>query len=152
MKIFVRRVLILLIRIELVWAKINGLEDEDVTFESHNGHVYSNTWAVHLEGGHRFAREIIERHGFHFHGQVGSLIDIYHIEHKEVSKRSKRCAEHHKELSNHPNVRWIKQQKILKRKKRGYFSDPLFEDQWYLKNEGKYYISPFSFSMNHLYT
>ena len=137
MIIFLRRVLILQILIELVWAKMHGFEDEDVTFQNYSSHVYSNTWAVHLEGGHQFAREIIERHGFNFHGQVGSLNDIYQIEHKEVSKRSQRSAEHHKELSNHPNVKWIEQQKLLKRKKRGYFSDPSFEDQWYLKNDGK---------------
>lgn len=128
-----------LIAILLLLVKTHANDDinDDLIEETSDDRHFSNTWAVHIEGGLRFARDLTERHGFIFHGQLGTLDDIYHIEHSAVAKRSRRSAEHHKELSEHPNVRWVDQQKILKRKKRGAFSDPLWPYQWYLKNDGQ---------------
>lgn len=103
-------------------------------------HLYSNTWAVHIEGGERKAREIADKHGFVFVRQIGSLEDHYLLEHKDVEKRRhRRSVEHHSLLEGETFVRWVEQQKILRRTKRGFqdFSDPLFKDQWYLKNTGK---------------
>jgi len=123
-----------------LWLSAHALADDDYTFiekdRAHN--YYTNTWAVHIEGGAQHAKSVAERHNFVFEGQVGSLDDIYHLRHHEVSKRSKRSADiHHQLLESHPSVKWLEQQKILKRRKRGFFSDPLWENQWYLKNEGQ---------------
>ena len=103
-------------------------------------HLFSNTWAVHLEGGERMARDIAEKHGFIFIRQIGGLEDHYLLEHSKVeNRRSRRSLEHHSLLESEPNVHWVEQQKILKRTKRGFqdFTDPLFTEQWYLKNRGK---------------
>ena len=103
-------------------------------------HLYSNTWAVHLEGGERKAREVAEKHGFRFIRSFGSIEDHYLFEHKDLkNRRNRRSVEHHSLLQSEPSVRWLEQQKILKRTKRDFqdFTDPLFAEQWYLKNRGK---------------
>ena len=104
---------------------------------------FTNKWAVRIQGGERVAREVAEKNNFIFHGQLGSLEDYYHLEHKSVSRRSRRSADGHGALlENHPDVLWVEQQRIKKRVKRGYFSDPLFSQQWYLKNDGELILLP----------
>jgi len=101
-------------------------------------HVYTNTWAVEIQGGARVARDVAENQGFHFHGPLGSIEDHYIFEHKEVNKRSRRSADdHHQNLKSQKNVLFAEQQKILSRKRRGYVEDPDYRLQWYLKNTGQ---------------
>ncbi len=104
-----------------------------------NEPVYTNKWVVHIEDGVEKAEELARKHGFKFHGQIGGLEDYYLLEHSDVQKRTRRSVERHSLLSNEPIVRWAEQQKILKRSKREFqdFTDPLFKDQWYLKNRGR---------------
>ncbi len=104
--------------------------------------VFTNRWAVHTEHGVEKAEELALKHGFKFHGQIGGLKDYYLFEHSAVQTRSRRSLEHHNRLSSEPIVRWVEQQKVLKRTKREFrdFTDPLFKDQWYLKNRGEYQI------------
>lgn len=111
--------------------------------KSDGEHLYSNTWAVHVDGGEAKAKDIAEKHGFNFVIPIGSLKDHYLFEHSAVeTRRRRRSVEHHKLLENEPSVQWLAQQKILKRSKRGFhdFSDPLFGDQWYLKNKGMQFL------------
>lgn len=130
--------IIFAVLLKLFWIKnIYSWAEHDDSQDS-TDHVYTNKWVIHVDKGLRAAREIAEKHNFEFHGPVGSLPNLYHLEHKEISLRSKRTADtHHSLLSNHPHVGWVQQQKILSRKRRGYFSDPLFDQQWYLKNTGQ---------------
>lgn len=107
-------------------------------------HLYSNTWAIHLEGGERKAREIADKHGFVFVRKFGSIDDHYLFEHRKVeNRRNRRSSEHHSLLESEPSVRWLEQQRILKRTKRGFqdFTDPLFAEQWYLKNRGRMLVN-----------
>ena len=106
-------------------------------------HHFTNKWAVHIPGGERVARAVAEHHDFEFHGGLGSLEDYYHLEHHGVSRRSSQSADdHHALLDSHPHVSWAQQQRIKRRVKRGYFSDPLFGQQWYLKNDGESDLFP----------
>ncbi|XP_071272649.1 furin (paired basic amino acid cleaving enzyme) b isoform X1 [Salvelinus alpinus] len=96
--------------------------------------VYTNTWAVHIEGGPQEADRIARKHGFINHGNVfGSY---YHFRHHTVVKRS--LSGHrgtHVRLQKEPQVRWAEQQVSRRRKKRDVYtepSDPKFPQQWYL--------------------
>eukprot|EP00794_Sanderia_malayensis_P018669 gene18669-20554_t len=110
-------------------------ESSEVTFEKSEP-LYTNQWVVHIKDGVKKAEEVAHKHGFKFHGQISSLEDFYLFEHSNIHKRSRRSLEHHELLNSDPIVHWAEQQKILKRVKRGFedFTDPLFKDQWYLKN------------------
>ena len=113
-------------------VEVNNSED--------NEPLFTNTWAVHIEDGVEKAEELAGKHGFHFHGQLGGLKDHYLFEHKNIDTRSRRSIEHHTLLSKDESVRWAEQQQIIIRTKRDEFkdfTDPLFKDQWYLKNRGK---------------
>uniref|UniRef100_A0A8C8HXT7 P/Homo B domain-containing protein n=1 Tax=Oncorhynchus tshawytscha TaxID=74940 RepID=A0A8C8HXT7_ONCTS len=48
--------------------------------------VYTNTWAVHIEGGPQEADRIARKHGFINHGNVFG--DYYHFRHHTVVKKS----------------------------------------------------------------
>ena len=100
--------------------------------------LHSNEWVVHIKGGEDAARRVIATDDrFMFHGQLGGLTDYYLLEHRDLPKRSRRSATSRQfRLHSHPDVIWLEQQKVLSRKKRGYFHDPLFDDQWYLSDQG----------------
>uniref|UniRef100_A0A673X627 Furin (paired basic amino acid cleaving enzyme) b n=1 Tax=Salmo trutta TaxID=8032 RepID=A0A673X627_SALTR len=91
--------------------------------------VYTNTWAVHIEGGPQEADRIARKHGFINHGNVSSTaVDSMCILRKRAERRN-----------THANVcvRWAEQQVSRRRKKRDVYtepSDPKFPQQWYLSN------------------
>ncbi|KAK7170849.1 hypothetical protein R3I94_000913 [Phoxinus phoxinus] len=99
--------------------------------------VYTNTWAVHITGGEQEANRIASKHGFVNHGNVFG--DYYHFRHRKVVKRS--LSEHrgtHIRLQTEPQVMWVEQQVVKRRKKRDIYNeptDPKFAQQWYLYNE-----------------
>lgn len=99
--------------------------------------VYTNTWAVHIEGGEEEADRIARKHGFVNHGNVFG--DYYHFRHHTVVKRS--LSEHrgtHIRLHTEPQVMWAEQQVVKRRKKRDVYyepTDPKFTQQWYLYNQ-----------------
>lgn len=100
--------------------------------------LYTNTWVVHTEKGKEYVDKIARKRGFINHGQQGGLEGYYLLEHKRISKRTRRSLDHHTEdFLSEPYIKYAQQQKILSRKKRGYFPDPMFADQWYLHNTGK---------------
>ncbi|XP_042179170.1 furin isoform X1 [Oncorhynchus tshawytscha] len=96
--------------------------------------VYTNTWAVHIEGGPQEADRIARKHGFINHGNVFG--DYYHFRHHTVVKKS--LSGHrgtYVRLQKEPQVRWVEQQVSRRRKKRDDYnepSDPKFPQQWYL--------------------
>ncbi|XP_062403414.1 furin (paired basic amino acid cleaving enzyme) b [Sardina pilchardus] len=98
--------------------------------------TYSNSWAVHIAGGAHEAERIARKHGFVNHGNVFG--DYYHFQHHFVVKRS--LSAHrglHVRLNSEPQVLWLEQQVVKKRRRRQVFaepSDPKFSQQWYLSN------------------
>lgn len=82
--------------------------------------VYTNTYAVHIEGGEERAHQLAKRHGFINLGQI--LPDHYHFwDHRNSIKRSLReTSERHVLLRKEPEVRWIEQQKVKRRTKRDF--------------------------------
>lgn len=97
---------------------------------------FTNTWAIRTDS-EETAKQIARRHNFVYRGQIGGLKGYYLLEQKSVPKRRRRSTDHHtRVLSDDPAIRWSQQQRILKRVKRE-FKDPLFREQWYLKNTGE---------------
>ncbi|XP_036399472.1 furin (paired basic amino acid cleaving enzyme) a [Megalops cyprinoides] len=101
--------------------------------------VYTNTWAVHVTGGAEEADRIARKHGFINHGNVFG--DYYHFRHRTVTKRSL-SAHHgtHVRLHKEPQVMWVEQQVVKRRKKRDIYTDPTdpkFAQQWYLYNPNR---------------
>uniref|UniRef100_A0A671Y1I7 Furin (paired basic amino acid cleaving enzyme) b n=1 Tax=Sparus aurata TaxID=8175 RepID=A0A671Y1I7_SPAAU len=96
--------------------------------------VYTNTWAVQIDGGPEEADRIAREHGFINHGNVFG--DYYHFRHHAVEKRA--LSGHmgmHIKLQKEPQVLWAEQQVVKKRKKRDVYEDPKdpdFPKQWYL--------------------
>ncbi|XP_051739040.1 furin (paired basic amino acid cleaving enzyme) b isoform X1 [Ctenopharyngodon idella] len=96
--------------------------------------IYTNTWAVHIEGGAEEAERIAQKHGFISHGQV--FRDYYHFQHRGVVRRS--LSGHrgvHVRLHAEPQVIWAEQQISKRRCKRDIHiepTDPKFPQQWYL--------------------
>ncbi|KAL7866796.1 hypothetical protein AOLI_G00146100 [Acnodon oligacanthus] len=119
----------------LVLATLLTLLTSEVT-PSLGQKVYTNTWAVHIAGGEEEANRIARKHGFVNHGNVFG--EYYHFRHRRVVKRS--LSEHrgtHIRLHREPQVTWVEQQVVKRRKKRDIYTepaDPKFAQQWYLYN------------------
>ncbi|KAM9854075.1 furin (paired basic amino acid cleaving enzyme) b [Aulostomus maculatus] len=98
--------------------------------------VYTNTWAVQINGGPEEADRIAREHGFINHGNV--LGDYYHFRHHAVERRA--SISHrgmHIRLEKEPQVLWAEQQVVKRRKRRDIYEDPTdpdFPKQWYLSN------------------
>nr|XP_006824136.1 PREDICTED: proprotein convertase subtilisin/kexin type 5-like [Saccoglossus kowalevskii] len=101
---------------------------------------YTNEFAVHIIGGSNVADRLAKKHGYTNIGQIGSLNDYYLFEAKDVPQMEKRLDfGKHLPLKNEINVDWLEQQIVLNRNKRddiGVFTDPLWEDEWYLNRDG----------------
>ncbi|XP_041369645.1 furin-like protease kpc-1 isoform X2 [Gigantopelta aegis] len=99
------------------------------------GKHYTDTWAVHMEGGEKTARLVAQKYGFIYRGQI--MPDYYHFQHRKVAKRSIQPSTYHHTLASDPQVRWLEQQVAKKRVKRhSNFNDPKWPMMWYL-NRGK---------------
>ncbi|CAH3133839.1 unnamed protein product [Porites lobata] len=111
--------------------------------------VYSNTWVVHVEREKRFVDDLAERKGFINRGEIEGFNGHFLFEHKTLATRRSRrhAAEHTDNLLREPHVKFARQQKILRRSKRGYFLDPYYKDQWYLNNSGQT-VGPRGFDIN----
>uniref|UniRef100_A0A3B5QDV7 Furin (paired basic amino acid cleaving enzyme) b n=1 Tax=Xiphophorus maculatus TaxID=8083 RepID=A0A3B5QDV7_XIPMA len=98
--------------------------------------IFTNTWAVQINGGPGEADRIAREHGFINQGNVFG--DYYHFRHHAVEKRA--LSGHtgmHIRLQKEPQVLWVEQQVVKRRKKRDIFEDPTdpdFSKQWYLSN------------------
>ncbi|XP_061678705.1 furin (paired basic amino acid cleaving enzyme) b [Syngnathoides biaculeatus] len=96
--------------------------------------VYTNAWAVQINGGPEEADRIAKEHGFTNHGNVFG--DYYHFRHHAVEKRAfSRHKGLHIRLESDSQVLWVEQQVVKKRKRRDVLeepTDPEFPKQWYL--------------------
>uniref|UniRef100_A0A672FUZ3 Furin (paired basic amino acid cleaving enzyme) b n=1 Tax=Salarias fasciatus TaxID=181472 RepID=A0A672FUZ3_SALFA len=98
--------------------------------------VFTNTWAVQINGDSQEADRIAREHGFINHGNVFG--DYYHFRHHAVERRA--LSGHrgmHIRLQKEPQVLWAEQQVVKKRKRRDVYEDPTdpdFSKQWYLFN------------------
>jgi len=111
--------------------------------------VFTNEWAIRVEGGIETAKRIARSHGFDKVEPIGTLEGFYHLEHAEEPHRSRRSAEGRTErLMQDPKVIWAEQQHEKIRVKRGHFhdrmiargivprfTDPLWDAQWYLDDK-----------------
>ncbi|XP_071494703.1 furin-like [Diadema antillarum] len=104
---------------------------------SSSGDFYTNTYAVHIEGGPAQAQNVAENLGFVYLGEI--FQDHYHLmDHHHTVKRS---ADHSQvrrvHLSEEPKVLWFEQQVAKKRTKRDllpynpHLNDPKWPI-WYL--------------------
>uniref|UniRef100_A0A673BW56 P/Homo B domain-containing protein n=1 Tax=Sphaeramia orbicularis TaxID=375764 RepID=A0A673BW56_9TELE len=88
--------------------------------------VYTNAWAVQINGGPEEADRIAREHGFINLGNVSSFSNLL-CESEFVLNRDL----HHR----HTDVLWAEQQVVKKRRKRDVYEDPTdpdFPKQWYL--------------------
>ncbi|XP_029008957.1 furin (paired basic amino acid cleaving enzyme) b isoform X5 [Betta splendens] len=112
-----------------LWTAVVLLAAERIDAE-----VYTNTWAVQINGGPEEANRIAGEHGFVNLGNVFG--DYYHFRHHAVEKRA--LSGHqgmHIRLQQEPQVMWTEQQVVRKRTRRDVFEDPTdpdFPKQWYL--------------------
>ncbi|XP_072260939.1 proprotein convertase subtilisin/kexin type 4 isoform X2 [Pyxicephalus adspersus] len=104
--------------------------------------VYTNSWAVQVDGGPEEAERIAKKFGFINLGQVILGSDLYHLQHRGVHRKS--FTPHRGRLirlKKEAKVQWHEQQTLKKRTKRNINvvpTDPLFHKQWYMNNN----ISP----------
>ncbi|XP_062310259.1 proprotein convertase subtilisin/kexin type 5b isoform X2 [Osmerus eperlanus] len=87
--------------------------------------IYTNHWAVRINGGPDFADRIADKYGYRNMGQIGDLKDHYHFFHSRTIKRSTLSSlGRHNFISMEPKVEWIQQQVVKKRIKRDYKPNP----------------------------
>ncbi|KAK3763006.1 hypothetical protein RRG08_026919 [Elysia crispata] len=100
------------------------------------GALFTDLWAVHVNGGDEVANEVARRHGFINRGQI--MPDYYHFQHRKVAKRSTFASTYyHQPLQEDGQVLWAEQQVARVRKKRGFhFNDPKWPVTWYLNDHG----------------
>jgi hypothetical protein len=76
--------------------------------------------------------QVAKDHGFINMGQVGNLPNVF-LFHKDTLTRAVEQVRH-RPLREHPHVKWAENQVAKKRFLRAEPSDPLFRNQWHLKN------------------
>ncbi|XP_056022622.1 furin-like protease kpc-1 isoform X5 [Ostrea edulis] len=112
---------------------------------------YTNTWALHIEGGEAVARSLARKHAFVYVDQI--MPDYYAFQHRKVAKRSAYPSSfHHRTIVQEPNVKWVEQQIVKKRVKRNIyypssmhfsdkFNDPKWPRMWYLDPDASYDVN-----------
>ena len=95
--------------------------------------MYTDEWAVHIKEGPEKARQLADKHGFIYEGEI--IPEFYMYRHKRVVKRSAEPSHHlHKSLAEEPEVLLVEQQYVKRRVKRTVtFNDPSWTKMWYLK-------------------
>lgn len=107
---------------------------------------FTSQWAAHIDGGLQEAQRIAGTHGFVVLAEI--FPDLYHLEHRKVAKRSLRPnVHHHEKLITEKQVKWAKQQRARRRRKRDfqtrkdlgisdekhvYLNDQRWPQMWYL--------------------
>ncbi|XP_046898451.1 proprotein convertase subtilisin/kexin type 6 [Hypomesus transpacificus] len=103
--------------------------------------VYTNHWAVRIEGGHEEADKLAAKYGYNNLGQIGSLEDHYHFHHSHVVRRAAFSSRGtHSFIHMDPKVSWSEQQLVKPRVKRYtrndpnfiHFNDPKWSNMWYI--------------------
>ncbi|XP_042331835.1 proprotein convertase subtilisin/kexin type 6 [Sceloporus undulatus] len=111
---------------------------------SPSGPLYTNHWALRVEGGPGEADRLASAYGYLNLGQIGNLEDYYHFHHSKTIKRSTFSSRGpHSFLRMDPKVKWMQQQEVKRRVKRRVrrnhnllsFNDPLWPEMWYMHCE-----------------
>jgi subtilisin family serine protease len=132
--------------------------NDDVEFKSglytdEEGNEYSDIWAVELAEGADPDR-VARVNGFRNKGPInerGFYEFVYagpssHLEKRTSRRHVKRI---HRQLSDHPHVKWFERQSILQRVKRSLtFNDPQIEYEWYIRNTGQHNSGLKGFDLN----
>lgn len=101
--------------------------------QDHPSHQRStNHWAVEIQPGVN-PDDLAAKHGFVNLGPIGTLSDVY-LFHKDTNKRVT-IVDEHPSIHTSPHVKWAENQVSKKRFRRfGAPTDPLFNNQWHLRN------------------
>lgn len=144
-------------------------EFDEASEDDEESHV--NTWVVRIDPQDTdVADSIAQKYGFQNGGRVGSFDGVYkfyhpsndhhshhdasggpkhHAEEGKVPKSPVRIKRDHLEhaslLRSHPQVRWVRRERVLLRDKRTgvkgqseiILNDPLLPEQWYVRNTGQ---------------
>ncbi|KAL0979678.1 hypothetical protein UPYG_G00188150 [Umbra pygmaea] len=95
------------------------------TYSPCKARIYTNHWAVRINGGSDVADRIAGKYGYKNMGQIGDLKDHYHFFHSRTIKRSTLSSRGgHSFISMEPKVEWIQQQVVKRRIKRDYKAAP----------------------------
>jgi len=108
--------------------------------EASKGPDASRVWAIEV-ASEKEARQVAEKSGAVFLGQVGSLEGFYKIgirgrEEKEAGRREP-VADLVRTLEADARVDWAEEQVPRRRVPRQLLTDPRFEEQWHLRNRGQ---------------
>jgi subtilisin family serine protease len=133
--------------------------DDSKIFEStlyndeEEGKEYSDIWAVELAEG-ADPDHVARVNGFRNKGPINEkrfYEFVYagpstHLEKRTSSRHVQRI---HRQLTDHPHVKWFERQTILERVKRSLaFNDPQIEYEWYIRNTGKHNSGLRGFDLN----
>ena len=119
----------------------------------HGTTKYTNRWVIEVtDDNPDTAASISDELGFHYHGKVGSLQNLHVVEHKTLLSGLNRTSDHHHRLiTGHHKVVHARQERSLSRRKRYDTSarkqDPMYKQQWFLKNNGKKHTLSYLFSV-----
>eukprot|EP00035_Acanthoeca_spectabilis_P021494 m.438547 g.438547 ORF g.438547 m.438547 type:complete len:950 (-) comp18255_c0_seq1:61-2910(-) len=121
--------------------------------------TFVDKWAVHVKGGKHVADAVAAEHGFRNIGQIGSIADHYHFQHRcdegpNCIPKNEHSGHHTARLLGHPHVHWAEQQRVRHRPRRSVLpawraeghdanateartrrlvvNDPMWDNQWYL--------------------
>jgi len=119
----------LVIFIVLLFVTYSAAIEGNIRESHETEHKESSHVAVELYPG-ADADQVAKSHGFVNLGPVGTLENVY-LFHKDNSKRS---VEDHPHISTSAHVSWYEQQVNKLRFKRYTNPDPLYGNQWHLKN------------------
>ena len=120
----------------MVTSRLMLLVLASINFAITDGTIFTNQWAVNIEGGIEVAQDLAYRYGFQFVAQI--MPDYYLFKKRRLSKRSSKPSQRQaSNLALDLNVNWLEQQVVKKRVKRNFnmvdFKDPKWPRMWYLK-------------------
>lgn len=124
----------------LLTPLLSGAENRNPVIRSSDTRILTEKWAVRLEPGQNPDALALSA-GAENRGQIGCLPCTYLFYFPGTKTRDKAAAAETR-LKTEKQVKWYQQQEARWRFPRSMnFSDPLFPDQWHLKNTGQHGIS-----------
>lgn len=124
-----------------------------LNFDDDEHKEYSNIWAVELAEGAE-PNEVARANGFQYKGPINERGFYEFVYAGPLTRQTKRSSRRHvkrlhRQLTDHPHVKWFERQSILQRVKRSLvFNDPEVEYEWYIRNTGKHNSGLEGFDLN----
>ena len=134
---------------ENTWIVRIDAADADIADTLANKYGFVNRGQVaNLDGIYKFyhhGHSHDESHNHHVdvHTESDPIVPTDSMTNEHVHTRTKRDhIEHATLLRSHPQVKWVKRERILSREKREgtsklTFNDPLLSEEWYIQNDGQ---------------